>query len=134
MIDINIIRKNPELVRENIRKKFQDKKLPLVDEIISLDEEVKKIKIEGDNLREKRNKTSNEIGLLMREGKKDDAENNKKIVIEINSKLENIEKREDELTSMLKEKMMLIINLILKIVLMNNEKRLIEEGKDVTCA
>ena len=96
MIDINIIRKNPELVRENIRKKFQDKKLPLVDEIISLDEEVKKIKIEGDNLREKRNKTSNEIGLLMREGKKDDAENNKKIVIEINSKLENIEKREDE--------------------------------------
>ena len=112
MIDINIIRKNPELVRENIRKKFQDKKLPLVDEIISLDEEVKKIKIEGDNLREKRNKTSNEIGLLMREGKKDDAENNKKIVIEINSKLENIEKREDELTSMLKEKMMLIPNII----------------------
>ena len=112
MIDINIIRKNPELVRENIRKKFQDKKLPLVDEIISLDEEVKKIKIEGDNLREKRNKTSNEIGLLMREGKKDDAENNKKIVIEINSKLESIEKREDELTSMLKEKMMLIPNII----------------------
>ena len=95
MIDINIIRKNPELVRENIRKKFQDKKLPLVDEIISLDEEVKKIKIEGDNLREKRNKTSNEIGLLMREGKKEEAENNKKIVIEINSKLESIEKRED---------------------------------------
>ena len=112
MIDINIIRKNPELVRENIRKKFQDKKLPLVDEIISLDEEVKKIKIEGDNLREKRNKTSNEIGLLMREGKKEEAENNKKIVIEINSKLENIEKREDELTSMLKEKMMLIPNII----------------------
>ena len=112
MIDINIIRKNPELVRENIRKKFQDKKLPLVDEIISLDEEVKKIKIEGDNLREKRNKTSNEIGLLMREGKKEVAENNKKIVIEINSKLENIEKREDELTSMLKEKMMLIPNII----------------------
>ena len=112
MIDINIIRKNPELVRENIRKKFQDKKLPLVDEIISLDEEVKKIKIEGDNLREKRNKTSNEIGLLMREGKKEEAENNKKIVIEINSKLESIEKREDELTSMLKEKMMLIPNII----------------------
>ena len=112
MIDINIIRKNPELVRENIRKKFQDKKLPLVDEIISLDEEVKKIKIEGDNLREKRNKTSNEIGLLMREGKKDDAENNKKIVIEINSKLESIEKREEELTSKLKEKMMLIPNII----------------------
>ena len=112
MIDINIIRKNPELVRENIRKKFQDKKLPLVDEIISLDEEVKKIKIEGDNLREKRNKTSNEIGLLMREGKKEDAENNKKIVIEINSKLESIEKREEELTSKLKEKMMLIPNII----------------------
>ena len=112
MIDINIIRKNPELVRENIRKKFQDKKLPLVDEIISLDEEVKKIKVDGDNLREKRNKTSNEIGLLMREGKKEDAENNKKIVIEINSKLESIEKREEELTSKLKEKMMLIPNII----------------------
>ena len=112
MIDINIIRKNPELVRENIRKKFQDKKLPLVDEIISLDEEVKKIKVDGDNLREKRNKTSNEIGLLMREGKKEDAENDKKIVIEINSKLESIEKREEELTSKLKEKMMLIPNII----------------------
>ena len=112
MIDIEIIRKTPELVKENIKKKFQDKKLPLVDEILSLDEKVRKLKIEGDTLRQQRNNISSEIGTLMREGKKDVAEENKKKVVEINNKLIDIEKEEEELSIKLKEDMMKIPNII----------------------
>ena len=112
MIDIEIIRKTPELVKENIKKKFQDKKLPLVDEILSLDEKVRKLKIEGDTLRQQRNTISSEIGTLMREGKKDVAEENKKKVVEINNKLIDIEKEEEELSIKLKEEMMKIPNII----------------------
>ena len=112
MIDIEIIRKTPELVKENIKKKFQDKKLPLVDEILSLDEKVRKLKIEGDTLRQQRNTISSEIGTLMREGKKDIAEENKKKVVEINNKLIDIEKEEEELSIKLKEDMMKIPNII----------------------
>ena len=112
MIDIEIIRKKPELVKENIKKKFQDKKLPLVDEILSLDEKVRKLKIEGDTLRQQRNTISSEIGTLMREGKKDVAEENKKKVVEINNKLIDIEKEEEELSIKLKEDMMKIPNII----------------------
>lgn len=112
MIDIEIIRKTPELVKENIKKKFQDKKLPLVDEILSLDEKVRKLKIEGDTLRQQRNTISSEIGTLMREGKKDVAEENKKKVVEINNKLIDIEKEEEKLSIKLKEDMMKIPNII----------------------
>lgn len=112
MIDIEIIRKTPELVKENIKKKFQDKKLPLVDEILSLDEKVRKLKIEGDTLRQQRNTISSEIGTLMREGKKDAAEENKKKVVEINNKLIDIEKEEEELSIKLKDDMMKIPNII----------------------
>ena len=112
MIYIEIIRKTPELVKENIKKKFQDKKLPLVDEILSLDEKVRKLKIEGDTLRQQRNTISSEIGTLMREGKKDVAEENKKKVVEINNKLIDIEKEEEELSIKLKEDMMKIPNII----------------------
>ena len=112
MIDIEIIRKTPELVKENIKKKFQDKKLPLVDEILSLDEKVIKLKIEGDTLRQQRNTISSEIGTLMREGKKDVAEENKKKVVEINNKLIDIEKEEEELSIKLKDDMMKIPNII----------------------
>ena len=112
MIDIEIIRKTPELVKENIKKKFQDKKLPLVDEILSLDEKVRKLKIEGDTLRQQRNIISSEIGTLMREGKKDVAEENKKKVVEINNKLIDIEKEEEELSIKLKDDMMKIPNII----------------------
>ena len=112
MIDIEIIRKTPELVKENIKKKFQDKKLPLVDEILSLDEKVRKLKIEGDTLRQQRNTISSEIGTLMREGKKDVAEENKKKVVEINNKLIDIEKEEEELSIKLKDDMMKIPNII----------------------
>ena len=112
MIDIEIIRKTPELVKENIKKKFQDKKLPLVDEILSLDEKVRKLKIEGDTLRQQRNTISSEIGTLMREGKKDVAEESKKKVVEINNKLIDIEKEEEELSIKLKDDMMKIPNII----------------------
>ena len=74
MIDINLIRENPELVKENIRKKFQDEKLPLVDEVAAMDKEVREVKQKGDALRADRNKMSKQIGGLMREGKKDEAE------------------------------------------------------------
>ncbi len=112
MIDIEIIRKTPNIVKENIKKKYQDNKLPLVDEIISLDEKVRKLKIEGDTLRSSRNTISSEIGLFMREGKKDIAEENKKKVVEINNKLVNIEKEEEKLNIKIKENMMKIPNII----------------------
>ena len=70
MIDINLIRDNPELVKENIRKKFQDKKLPLVDEVIELDRKKRELQQEGDSLRAQRNALAKQIGALMREGKK----------------------------------------------------------------
>ena len=74
MIDINLIRTNPDKVRENIRKKFQDKKLPLVDEVLSLDAKRRALIAEGDSLRAARNSLSKQVGVLMKEGKKDEAE------------------------------------------------------------
>jgi len=112
MIDINLIRNSKELVKENIRKKFQEHKLELVDEIISLDEKIRKLKIDGDNLRQERNSISSEIGLLMREKRQDEADVKKEKVVEINNKLVNIENEENELSLFLKEKMMKIPNII----------------------
>ena len=71
MIDIKLIRENPEMVKENIRKKFQDEKLVLVDEVKTLDEEYRELRTKADNLRSERNKTSRNIGLLMKEGKRE---------------------------------------------------------------
>ena len=112
MIDINIIRTNKELVKENIRKKYQEHKLPLVDEIIVLDEKVRKLKIEGDTLRQERNSVSSEIGTLMRDKKVEEANEKKVHVVEINTRLVDIEKEEEELSLELKEKMMKIPNII----------------------
>ena len=112
MIDINIIRNNKEIVKENIRKKFQDNKLPLVDEIIDLDEKVRKLKIEGDSLRQDRNNISSEIGSLMRDKKVEEANSKKQQVVEINERLTSIEAEEEELSKVLKEKMMKIPNII----------------------
>ena len=81
MIDINLIRNNPELVKENIKKKFQDKKLPLVDEVISLDKELRNIKVKADNLRNERNTLSKEIGNFMRDKKINDAN---KLILTVN--------------------------------------------------
>ena len=91
MIDIKLLRENPELVKENIKKKFQDDKLVLVDEVLELDTKLREYKTEGDRLRSERNKTSKEIGMLFGQGKKDEAEAAKAHVVEINDELVHIE-------------------------------------------
>ena len=112
MLDIKFVRENPDLVKENIKKKFQDHKLVLVDEVIELDKKYREFQLEGDNLRMERNSLSKEIGNLMREGKKEEAEGIKAKVNEINSKLESIEKETDEYANKIKEIMMRIPNII----------------------
>ena len=112
MLDIKFVRENPDKVKENIKKKFQDQKLPLVDEVIELDEKVRALKLEGDTLRNEKNTASDSIGALMREGKKDEAETAKARVKEINDRLAVLEKEEAELGAVLKAKMMIIPNMI----------------------
>ena len=112
MLDIKFVRENPDLVKENIKKKFQDQKLGLVDEVINLDKKYRELQLSGDTLRMERNSLSKEIGNLMREGKKNEAESTKAKVNEINSKLENIEKDTDEYSVKIKEIMMRIPNII----------------------
>ena len=112
MIDIKFLRENPEVVKENIRKKFQDQKLHLVDEIVDLDDKNRNAKLVGDDLRMKRNSSSSEIGNLMKNGKKEEAEKIKTQVQEINNKLAENEKIEEEYSSQIKERMMKIPNII----------------------
>lgn len=116
MLDIKLVRENPELVKENIRKKFQDQKLVLVDEVLAFDEEYRSIRKKADDLRAKRNSASKEIGLLMREGKKDEALELKKSIAGMGQEIENIEKREEELNSEIHSRMMVIPNIIDKSV------------------
>lgn len=108
MIDIKFLRSNPEIVKENIKKKFQDDKLELVDKVIELDENYRKTKVECDELRNKMNKISKQIGSLMTQGKKEEAEAVKKEVAEIKAKLPELEKLETELEEE-KNKIMLVI-------------------------
>ena len=112
MLDIKFVRENPELVKENIKKKFQDEKLVLVDEVIELDQKLRDVKTEGDNLRAKRNKTSKQIGALMVQGKKDEAEEVKKEVGDINDRLVQIEEDTRKFQDQLKEKMQVIPQII----------------------
>ena len=112
MIDINLIRKEPDKVRENIKKKFQDHKLPLIDEILSLDTQVRELRTECDNLRAKRNATSNEIGMLMRNKQVDEANVKKQEVVDINNRIAELEAKEGEFSAELKQKMMTIPNII----------------------
>ena len=91
MIDIKFLRENPDVVKQNIKNKFQDHKLHLVDEVIDLDKKNREAKLNGDNLRAERKSLSAEIGNLMRNGKKDEAESIKSKVQEINSKLEEMD-------------------------------------------
>ncbi len=112
MLDIKFVRENKEIVKENIRKKFQDEKLPLVDEVIELDKKIRELKQEGDNLRQERNSVSDAIGLLMREKKIDEANSNKEKVVEINKKLVSIEEGENKLSEQLRERMLVIPNII----------------------
>ena len=112
MIDIKFLRENPEAVKENIKKKFQDKKLPLVDEVIELDAESRKTKQEADDLRASRNKISKEIGALMGQGKKEEAEAKKAEVAANSKRLEELEQKEAELEEKIKKIMMTIPNII----------------------
>ena len=112
MLDIKFIRENPNLVKENIMKKFQEKKLPLVDEVIELDKKVRDLKQQGDVLRKERNDSSNQIGKLMREKKIDEANAIKARVVEINKQLVDIENEEQELSKVLREKLLVIPNII----------------------
>ena len=112
MIDINIIRNNPDLVRENIKKKFQDHKLGYVDEVLVLDEKIRLLKKEGDGLRAARNSLSSKIGQLMREKKIDEANEIKAQVVKNNDRIIQIEKEESELSEKLKKLMMSIPNII----------------------
>ena len=112
MLDIKFVRENPEKVKENIRKKFQDQKIVLVDEVIELDKKVRDLKLKGDELRSKRNKLSDEIGLLFRDKKQEEANNNKEIVRKINEELESLEQEEEKLNEEVKKRMMVIPNII----------------------
>ena len=112
MIDINLIRENKELVKENIKKKFQDKKLPLVDEVEALDKTYREYKLKGDNLRALKNSKSAEIGALMRDKKIDEANKIKEEVAGYGDELNTLEQKEEELAQTIKEKMMMIPNII----------------------
>ncbi|ACQ54600.1 serine--tRNA ligase [Clostridium botulinum] len=112
MLDLKFVRENPEVVKENIRKKFQHNKLELVDKVIALDTELRNIKPEADNLRAKRNKISKQIGGLMAQGKKEEAEELKKQVTAASDHLAELEKRESELEEKIKKIMITIPNII----------------------
>ena len=112
MIDIKFLRENPDLVKENIRKKFQDDKLPLVDEVIELDAQVRKAQQEADDIRASRNKISKEIGALMGQGRKEEAEAKKAEVAANAERLNKLEEQENELREKIRKDMMLIPNII----------------------
>ena len=112
MIDIKLIRENPELVKENIRRKFQDQKLVLVDEVLELDKKNRESKLNGDNLRADRKSTSEQIGQLMKAGQKDEAEKLRQEVQKINAALEENEALEEKYSNEIKERMMKIPNIM----------------------
>ena len=112
MLDIKLVRTNPELVKENIRKKFQDEKLPLVDEVIAFDREFREAKTRCDTLRSQRNSISRQIGGLMAQGKKEEAEQVKQQVSAMAAELQELEQREETLSAEIKKRMMVIPNII----------------------
>ena len=112
MLDLKFVRENPEVVKKNIQNKFQDSKLPLVDEVIALDIENRKTKTEADELRASRNKISKQIGALMAQGKKDEAEEIKKQVTAQSERLAQLEEKESELDKKITDIMMVLPNII----------------------
>ena len=112
MIDIKFLRENPDVVKQNIKNKFQDSKLPLVDEVIELDAQARATQQEADDLRANRNKLSKQIGALMAQGKKEEAEEIKKQVTEQAERLSELQENETELQAKVKEIMMVIPNII----------------------
>ena len=116
MIDIKFLRENPDVVKQNIKNKFQDSKLPLVDEVIEFDKKSRAVKQEADQLRANRNKFSKQIGALYGQGKKEEAEEMKKLVTEQGDRLAELEKQEAELQEEVTSRMMVIPNIINKSV------------------
>lgn len=112
MIDIKFLRENPDIVKQNIKNKFQDEKLPLVDEVIDLDAKSREAKSKADNLRAERNKISKQIGALMAQGKKEEAEETKKLVTQKAEELAALEEQEKELQEKVTKIMMVIPNII----------------------
>ena len=112
MIDIRLIRTNPELVKENIRKKFQEEKLVLVDEVAALDAQLREAAAEADALRNQRNVSSKRIGALMAQSKKEEAEEEKRLVASIGPKLEQLQAQETQLQAQIRERMLVIPNII----------------------
>ena len=112
MLDIKFVRENPEVVKENIRKKFQDEKIPLVGEVLKEDKELRQAQQHADDLRSKRKKISKEIGIMMSQGKKEEAEAIKAQISEIAEELDALEEREEKLRESVKNKMMQIPNII----------------------
>ena len=112
MLDIKFVRENPDVVKENIRKKFQDQKIPMVDEVIALDQENRNIKQEVESLRANKNKISKQIGALMAQGKKEEAEEVKKEVEASGARIDELSAREKEVEEKIKTIMMTIPNII----------------------
>ena len=112
MLDIKFVRENPEIVKENIKKKFQDAKLVLVDEVLELDKQSRALKNEVSELRAERNSTSSKIGMLMKNKEFEEAEQMKKRVVEINNRLVSIEADEQRIAEEIKQRMMVIPNII----------------------
>ncbi len=112
MLDMHLLRTDPELVKENIRKKFQDEKLPLVDEVVEFDRQFREAKSQGDALRSKRKTISKEIGGLMGRGMKEEAERKKQEVAAIAQELADLEQKEEELSAKIRERMLVIPNII----------------------
>ena len=112
MLDIKFVRENPDIVKENIKKKFQDNKLPMVDEVIELDKEVRELQQEADGLRAKKNTIAKQIGTLIAQGKKEEAEEVKKEVAKNAARLAELEKKEPEVREKLTKLMMVIPNII----------------------
>ena len=112
MIDLKFLRENPEVVKQNIRNKFQDQKLPLVDEVIELDAARRATQQQADDLKQKRNTISKQIGALMAQGKKEEAEEAKKEVAEFGDELAALDKKQAELEEEVKKRMMIIPNII----------------------
>ena len=112
MLDIKLIRENPELVKENIKKKYQFEKLPLVDEVLDIDKKMRSLRVEAENLRAARNEISKQIGIFMKEGKKEEAENAKRRVAEGNARIAEIEPELEKLEEELYKRMLIIPNII----------------------
>ena len=108
MIDIKLIRENKDLVKENIKKKFQDEKLPLVDEVFELDKKVREVQVRADGLKADKNKLSGQIGLLMKDGKKEEAEAIKAEIAKTAEEIASLEEEQAKLSAEIKDKMMVI--------------------------